>query len=73
MQRFKFNTKTRKDTESVATYVAELKRLDEYCEFGDKLDEMVRDHLVCGVNDICIQKRLLQESKLTYDKAFELA
>ena len=73
MQRFKFNTRTRKDTESVVTYVAELKRLDEHCEFGDKLNETVRDRLVCGVNDIRIQNRLLQESKLTYDKAFELA
>ena len=59
MQRFKFNTRTRKDTESVATYVAELKRLGEHCEFGDKLNEMVRDRLVCGVNDIRIQNRLL--------------
>ena len=62
MQRFKFNTRTRKDTESVATYVAELKRLGEHCEFGDKLNEMVRDRLVCGVNDIRIQNRLLKGS-----------
>ena len=34
---------------------------------------MVRDRLVCGVNDIRIQNRLLQESKLTNDNAFELA
>ena len=34
---------------------------------------MVRDRLVCGVNDIRIQNRLLQESKLTYDKAFKVA
>ena len=53
--------------------MAELKRLGEYCKFGDKLNEMVRDLLVCGVNDIRTQSRLLQESKLTYDKAFELA
>ena len=36
IQRFKFNTRTGKETESVATYVAELKRLGEHCEFGDK-------------------------------------
>ena len=70
MQRYKFNTSTRKDSESVATYVAELKRLGEHCQFGDKLHEMVRDRLVCGVNDIRIQNRLLQESSsLTYEKA----
>ena len=53
--------------------MAELKRLGEYCEFDDKCNEMVRDCLVCGVNDIHIQNHLLQESKRTYDKAFELA
>ena len=73
IQHFKFNTRTRKDNESVATYVAELKCLGEYYEFGDKLNKMVRDRLVCGVNDIRIQNHLLQESKLTYDKAFKLA
>ena len=51
MQRFKFNTRTRKDSESVATCVAELKYLGEHCEFGDKLNEMVRDRLVRGVNN----------------------
>ena len=74
MQRYKFNTRTRKDSESVATYVAELKRLGEHCQFGDKLHEVVRDRLVCGVNDIRIQNRLLQESSsLTYEKAFEIS
>ena len=58
MQRFKFNTRIRKDSESVAAYVAELKRLGEDCEFSDKLNEMIRDHLVCGVNDICIQSQV---------------
>ena len=65
--------RTRKDTKSVAAYIAELKRLGEYCKFGDKLNEMVRDHLVCGVNDILLQNCLLYEPKLIYDKAFELA
>ena len=53
--------------------MTELKRLGEHSEFGDKLNEVVRDRLVCGVKDIRIQNRLLQESKLTNDKAFELA
>ena len=34
---------------------------------------MVRDHLVCGVNDIRIQNQLLQEPNLTFDKALKLA
>ena len=34
MQRFQFNTRSRKPGESVATYVAELRRLAEFCNYG---------------------------------------
>ena len=52
--------------ETVATFVAELHSLSEYCNFGGSLDIMIRDCLVCGINDDAIQKRLLSESGLTY-------
>ena len=32
---------------------------------------MVPDRLVCGINDLHIQRRLLQELDLTYKRAFE--
>ena len=73
VQRFKFNSRVRQSGESVATYVAELKLLGEHCGFADRLNEMVRDRLVCGINDPHIQRRLLQESDLTYKRAFEIA
>ena len=34
---------------------------------------MIRDRLVCGVNEEKIQKRLLSEKDLTYQKAMDLA
>ena len=34
---------------------------------------MLRDRLVCGVEEAKIQRRLLAEPDLTFDKAFELA
>ena len=34
---------------------------------------MIRDRLVCGINDVSIQKRLLAEPGLTYTKAVETA
>ena len=34
------------------------------CNFGQALTEMLRDRLVCGVNDERIQKRLLLKAKL---------
>ena len=63
VQRYKFHTRIRKPTETVATYVAEL----------DSLEAMIRDHLVCGINNARIQRRLLQEPDLTYKSAFEKA
>ena len=54
-------------------YVAELKKLSTECEYGDSLNEVIRDRLVCGVNDRRIQKRLLAEPDLTFKKAMEIA
>ena len=34
---------------------------------------MLRDRLVCGINDVRIQRRLLSEPELTYKRAFDLA
>ena len=74
VQRFRFNTTSRLPQESVATYVTKLKRLAETCNFGDtaRLNEMMRDRLVCGVANEKWQQRLLAEDNLTYEKAFKL-
>ena len=73
MQRFKFNTRVRTQGESIAAYVAALRSLAEFCEFKETLNDMLRDRLVCGVNDERIQRRLLAEPTLTFDKALQLA
>lgn len=73
VQRFKFNSRVRKPEESVRNYVAELRKLSEHCEFGRSLDDMLRDRLVCGVNDRRIQTKLLSERNLTFDKALEIS
>ena len=75
MQRFKFHTRTRVTGESIATFVAGLRALGQTCGFGAALEDMLRDRLVCGVNDDHIQRRLLAvtETKLDFKKALELA
>ena len=73
VQRFRFNSRTRQAGESVAAYIAELKRLSEHCNFGESLNDMLRDRIVCGIQDQRTQRRLLAETDLTLQKAFELA
>ena len=60
MQRFRFNMRSRKPGESVAIYVAELRRLAEFCNYGGSLDKMIRDRLVSGINDDNIQGPSIQ-------------
>ena len=73
VQRFMFHSRAQKQGETVAEYVAELKRLAEHCGFDTVLNDMLRDRLVCGIVDERIQRRLLAEPTLTFQKAFELA
>lgn len=54
-------------------FVMVLKRLAEYCEFDDVLNDRLRDRLVCGLHSKGIQKRLLTESSLTLQRAFDLS
>ena len=72
VQRFKFNTRFRQPVESISTYVSQLRSLAEFCNFRAALD-MLRDRLVCGINDSQIQRRLLLEKKLTFENALSLA
>ena len=48
----------------MAQYLAELRRLTEYCEFGGYLNKALRDRLVCGLKSKSIQKKLLTEVEL---------
>ncbi|XP_062501692.1 uncharacterized protein K02A2.6-like [Corticium candelabrum] len=73
VQRFRFNSRSQKPGESVVQFMAELRRFSTDCDFGDTLADMLRDRLVCGVSDGRIQRRLLQEKELTFDKALSLA
>ena len=73
VRRYRFNSRVRHKGESVATYVSELRGLAQFCNFGEALDTMLRDRLVCGINDESIQRSLLAEASLTLKKAVELA
>ena len=50
-----------------------LQNCDISQNIGSTLSEMLRDRLVCGVEEPKIQRRLLAEPALSFDKAFELA
>ena len=55
-ERFNFYNSFRNDSESVADFLAQLKKLSAHCEFGTFLDDALRDRFVCGLRKEWIQK-----------------
>lgn len=69
-ERFNFNKRQQGASESIADYVAELRRLTAHCEFGTFLNDALRDRFVCGLRSEATQKRLLVEA---FTRAVEIA
>ena len=72
VERYRFYNLHRLETQSVADFVATLRKASEFCEFKN-LDESLRDKIVCGINDKRAQRMLLSsEGELTLDRAINI-
>lgn len=72
-ERFRFRRCVQKIDATVAQFAAELKQLAARCNFGDRLDEALRDGFVSGIHDEACQRRLLSTDVLTFARAQEIA
>lgn len=72
-ERYYFHRRCQAAGETVAEFVAELRRLTTHCDFGDYLDTALRDHFVCGLRNEATVKKLLTEEKLLFKQAVEIA
>ena len=70
--RARFDGRTRQPNESISEYVAALRHLSEFCEFGDTLSDRLCEKFVTGVNSPDMQRKLLLETDLTLEKAIQL-
>ena len=59
--------------ESVSNLVSQLRSLSTDRNFANTLERMLRDRLVCRINNYRIQRRLLAEKDLTFVKALDIA
>ena len=73
VKRYKFYTRIQQPGESTTQFVAELRALAQYCNFGASLTDLLRDCIVCRFNDNHVQRRLLSEKAFTFEKALKLA
>ena len=60
-ERFRFNSASQTETETVDQYVMRLKQLSESCEFEALREGLTRDRIVMGTTDISTRDCLLKE------------
>ena len=60
-------------SESIVEYVAALKKLAEFCYYGESLDKMLHNRFICGITHPTVQKHLLTETELTFTKTVTVA
>ena len=53
----------------ISEYLSKFRRLSTHYEFKDYLNEALRGHLVCGLRNKEIQRKLLAEANFTLTKA----
>ena len=53
-------------------YVTELKLLGSTCNYGTLHDSLIRDRIVCGINNSSLRERLLRTADLTLEKTMQL-
>ncbi|CAH0730306.1 unnamed protein product, partial [Brenthis ino] len=58
--------------ESINTYLAELKKLSLYCNYGENLTEQIRDKFISGLSNEKVKQKLLNESEVTLEKAYNI-
>ena len=73
VERFRFFSCSQRPDESISDFLAHLHKRAKHCQFGDSLQDMLRDRLVCGCRDKRLQYKFLADPGLTYDKAVQLA
>ena len=68
-----FHKHAQAEGETVAEFIAELRRMVARCSFDDTVrNDMICDRFVCGLKSEPIQKQLLTEDKLTLKRTLEL-
>ena len=71
-ERHVFNTRAQKSGETIDEYVTDLRSKARTCEFGDLMDSLIRDRIVCGIEDDATRKQLLKEKDLSLQKAIDI-
>ncbi|KAL1395426.1 hypothetical protein pipiens_011263 [Culex pipiens pipiens] len=60
-------------SQKIADFIVTLKAKAQTCDYGNFLQDALRDQFVAGIHDQSLRKKLLTESMLTFEKACTIA
>lgn len=72
-ERAKFNSRNQEQNETVDSFITDLFKLAQHCEFQTLRDELIRDRIVVGLRDRRLSEKLQLDPKLTLDLAVRQA
>eukprot|EP00057_Strongylocentrotus_purpuratus_P020155 XP_011674629.1 PREDICTED: uncharacterized protein LOC105443305 [Strongylocentrotus purpuratus] len=70
--RYLFNSRNQKKGESFSSYITDLKALVKDCEFGELENDLLKDRIVCGIQDQTLREKLLQVQDLNLKKCIDV-
>ncbi|XP_070407964.1 uncharacterized protein [Nothobranchius furzeri] len=71
-ERYMFRCRMQQQSESFDSFLTALRLKPQSCNFGTLRESMIRDQIVCGVEDKKLRERLIRESDLTLDVAVKI-
>lgn len=70
---YRFHSRNQVEGESCVEFVVALKRMASTCNFGDYLNTALNNQFVFGLNNHAVQRRLLENIKLTLESAVNIS
>lgn len=67
--RYQFKSRLQRENEDLTTFISELRRLAESCDFQQCLDDQLRDQFIYGIRSDAIRQRLLAKRILDFQTA----
>lgn len=61
VERYRFTMRNQSQDETFDKYVTELKILASACNYGALHDSLIRDRLICGINNSNLRESLLRQ------------
>jgi len=72
VERARFNRRIQREGEPIDSFIQDLYRLAEECNYSNLKEELIRDRIIVGVTDECLSDRLQSKADLDLNKAIEM-